>query len=388
MQRPVYLDNNATTPLDPRVLEAMLPYLREEYGNASSASHAFGWAADEAVAKAREQVAELVHCPPHDLVFTSGATEAINFAMKGLGAARGSAGKHIVVTATEHRAVLDTCRRMRMDGFEISTVPVESDGRVNPQTVASALREDTILVAVIWANNETGVLNSIDEVSEIVRSRGVPLLSDATQAVGKIPVRADRADLMVASAHKMYGPKGVGILYLNPEMNGPGPVPLIDGGGQERGLRGGTLNTPGIVGMGMAAEIAGLEMAQDSTRLSKLRDQLEDALISGCPNCRVNGNRNLRLPQTTNVRFLGAPSAQLLSELRDVAVSSGSACSSGSGKPSHVLRAMGLSDREAGSSIRIGLGRFTTLEEVNFAASRIVSAVRDVRERQTLLHQK
>lgn len=385
MQRPVYLDNNATTPIDPRVLEAMLPYLRDEYGNASSVSHAFGWAADEAVTQAREQIAELLHCPPDALVFTSGATEAINFAIKGIGSARRSDGKHIVITSTEHRAVLDTCRRMRTEGFEISVAPVGSDGRLDPDVLASALRDDTILIAVIWANNETGVLHPIADISKLARERGIPLLSDATQAVGKIPVRAGDVDLLVGSAHKLYGPKGVGILYVNPDLAGPRPTPLIDGGGQEQGRRGGTLNTPGIVGMGKAAEIANMEMIEDAGRLSALRDRMEDAILSECLACRINGSRSNRLPQTTNITFEGAPSAQLLAELREVALSSGSACASGSGKPSHVLKAMGLSDVEAGASIRIGLGRFTTEEDVNFAVSRIVSAVHDVRERQSVL---
>ncbi|MGA7303380.1 MAG: cysteine desulfurase family protein [Rhodothermales bacterium] len=385
MTRPVYLDNNATTPVDPRVVEAMLPYLREEFGNASSASHAYGWAADETVELARERIAQLIHCAPNALVFTSGATEGINFAIKGIAAARHTSGKHIAVTATEHRAVLDTCRRMRKDGFEVSTIPVENDGIVRPETVAAALRDDTILVAVIWANNETGVVQPIAEISGMVRDRGIAFLSDATQAIGKIAVRADLADLMVGSAHKMYGPKGTGILYINPDMKGPKPMPLIEGGGQEHGLRGGTLNTPGIAGMGMAAEIALSEMSGDADRLQRLRDELERVILSGCKDAAVNGNREHRLPQTTNIRFPGAPAADLLSELRDVALSAGSACSSGSGKPSHVLKAMGLSDTQAASSIRIGLGRFTTELDVNFAAERIVQAVRDVRERQSVL---
>lgn len=381
MRKTVYLDNNATTPVDPRVLDAMLPYFRDKFGNASSANHVYGWAADEAVKEARERIGGLVQADPDDIVFTSGATEAINLAMKGVAAVRNRHGRHIVVTATEHRAVLDTCRSLRREGFEVTEIPVGRDGLVDPDTLASCLRDDTILATVIWANNETGVVQPVEELSTTLRQRGIPFLSDATQAVGKISVRADLTDYLVGSAHKFYGPKGIGFLYVNPATDGPKPLPLIDGGGQERGLRGGTLNTPGIVGLGMAAQIAGEEMQNDAKRLGTLRDALETALLAECPDTFVNGDPDRRLPHTTNIRFEGAPNAHLLNELREVAVSAGSACSSGSGKPSHVLKAMGLTDEQASSSIRIGLGRFTTEEDVNFASARIVSAVHDVRER-------
>lgn len=369
MNRPIYLDNNATTPLDPRVLEAMMPYLTNEFGNASSSTHAYGWVADEAVTKARELVAGLLGGEPDRVIFTSGATEAINLALKGVAQARSAKGRHIVVTETEHRAVLDTCRILERDGFEVTYLPVDSEGLVDLPALEATIREDTILVGVIWANNETGVIQRIDEIGQAVRSRGCLFFTDSTQAVGKIPVSAGQADLLTVSAHKFYGPKGVGALYIGGDRPRIRLVPQIDGGGQEKGRRGGTLNTPGIVGLGEAAEIARREMDEEGDRLSRLRDRLESTMLERLEGARINGSRTSRLPQTTNIRFNELTAARLIPQLHDLAVSAGSACSSGSGKPSHVLKAMGLTDEEAGSSIRIGLGRFTTEDEITRAVN-------------------
>ena len=378
MPNPIYLDNNATTPLDPRVLEAMMPYLTTDFGNPSSKSHAFGWIADEAVEQAREQVADLISGDPDRLVFTSGATEAINLALKGVASAQSAKGRHIVITETEHKAVLDVCRALQRDGFEVTRCPVESDGLVDPATLAELIRDDTIIVSVIWANNETGVIQPIDQIAEIVRSRGCLFFSDSTQAVGKIPVRADQADLLALSAHKFYGPKGVGALYVGGGRPRIRITPVLDGGGQERGLRGGTLNTPGIVGLGMACELARSEMERDARRLSALRDRLETEILAAfdAGEIGVNGSRNSRLPQTTNLLFRGLQSARLIPQFRELAVSAGSACSSGSGRPSHVLKAIGLSDEDAGSSIRFGLGRFTTEDEIERAIDLIIETVK------------
>ena len=375
MPRPIYLDYNATTPVDERVLEAMMPFLTYEFGNASSSIHAFGWAADEAVTRAREQVAALLGGEPDRVVFTSGATEAINLAIKGIASAHASKGRHIVATQTEHRAVLDTCRSLERTGFEVTYLPVDGEGIVDPGTLSDFLREDTILVCVIWANNETGVIQPVDELAEVVRSCGAVFFSDTTQAIGKIPVSAEQADLLTVSAHKFYGPKGVGALYIGGGRRPVRLTTLVDGGGQERGRRGGTLNTPGIVGLGTAAEIAASEMEDEGRRLAMLRDRLETALLERIENAAVNGSRQSRLPQTTNLRFPGIESAKLIPKLHQLAVSAGSACSSGSGKPSHVLKALGLSDEEAGSSIRIGLGRFTAESEIDTAMGMIVDGV-------------
>ena len=375
MSEPIYLDNNATTPLDPRVLDAMLPYLKTNFGNPSSKSHAFGWIADEAVRRAREQIAALISGEPDRIIFTSGATEALNLALKGAARSLARKGNHLVVTTTEHKAVLDICRALQRDGFRVSHAPVDRSGRIDLDQLADLITDETIAVAVIWANNETGVIQPSESIRELTRERDILFVSDSTQAVGKIPVTAEKADLLTVSAHKFYGPKGIGALYVGEAARRARLVPLIDGGGQEGGLRGGTLNTPGIVGLGEAAEIAHAEMASESRRLARLRDKLEADIIRALPDVRVNGDRDHRLPQTTNLRFPGLNSAKLMTELRDLAVSAGSACSSGSGRPSHVLKALGLSDDEAGASIRIGLGRFTTDDEVDRATTRIIETV-------------
>jgi len=375
MSKPIYLDNNATTSVDERVLEAMMPFFSQEFGNASSRTHAYGWVADEAVAQAREQVAALIGGEPDRVIFTSGATEAINLALKGLARAHARKGRHIVVTQTEHMAVLDVCRSLERDGFEITYLPVNQAGILDVRLLQETIRSDTILVGVIWANNETGVIQPIDEIAEVARSKRCVLFSDSTQAVGRIPVSANQADLLTVSAHKFYGPKGVGALYLG----GGRPVirltPQIDGGGQESGRRGGTLNTPGIVGLGKAAEIAVQELESEGRRMAQLRDRLETTIIERLEGTRVNGSRSSRLSGTTNLRFPGLSSAKLIPELHELAVSAGSACSSGSGRPSHVLKALGLTDEEAGASIRIGLGRFTTKAEIDRAIDLIIDKV-------------
>jgi len=375
MPRPIYLDNNATTPVDKRVLEAMMPFFVEDFGNPSSRTHAYGWAADEAIARAREQVAALISGEPERVVFTSGATEAINLAIKGIARAQSRKGRHVIVTQTEHRAVLDVCRSLERDGFEVTYLPVDQAGIIDVYLLQETIRDDTILVGVIWANNETGVIQPIDEIAEIVRAKRCLLLSDSTQAVGKIPVSASQADLLTISAHKFYGPKGVGALYLG----GGRPIirltSQIDGGGQEGGLRGGTLNTPGIVGLGMAADIALHEMEAEGLRIAQLRDRLESTITERLEGTRVNGAGSPRLPHTTSIRFPGVSAGKLIPQLHELAVSAGSACSSGSGRPSHVLKALGLTDEEAGASIRMGLGRFTTEAEIDTALDAIVNKV-------------
>jgi cysteine desulfurase len=374
MQTPIYLDHNATTPVDPRVLERMLPFFTEQFGNASSKAHAFGWAAEEAVSQAREAVAALLGAEAEEVVFTSGATEALNTAIKGVAAAYASKGRHLVTVQTEHKAVLDACRALERGGCDVTYLPVDADGRVAPGAVAAALTDETILVAVMWANNETGVLQPIPAIAEVARAHGVLFLTDATQAVGKVPVDVAHADLLACSAHKFYGPKGVGALYVrrrNPRVR---LLPLLDGGGQERGLRGGTLNVPGIVGLGAAAELARETTAAEGTRLAHLRDRLEAALTDALPGVRVNGRGAPRLPQTASLTFDGLQAAPLLMAVRELALSAGSACASGAGKPSHVLKALGLSDAAALATLRIGLGRATTAAEVDYAVRRLIDA--------------
>lgn len=380
MKTPVYLDYNATTPVDPRVVERMLPYFTDTFGNASSKAHAYGWAAEEAVDVARDQVAALLGAEPGEIVFTSGATESINLAIKGVAAANASRGRHLITWATEHSAVLDTCRAMERSGFEVTYLPVDEEGRASVEEFTDALRDDTILVAMMWANNETGVLNPIEAFAEVARAQGVYFFADATQAVGKAPVSVEAVDLLACSAHKFYGPKGVGALYVrrrNPRVR---LTPVINGGGQEQGLRGGTLNVPGIVGMGAAAELAREELEADSARLRGLRDRLERTLEESLPELVIHSRNADRLPQTVNIRIRGLKADHVMGAARDLAFSAGSACASGSGKPSHVLTAMGLTPDEARSAIRLSFGRFTTEEEIDFAAARLVEAVEALRE--------
>lgn len=380
MTGPVYLDYNASTPVDQRVVDAMLPYFTQHYGNPSSKGHPFGWAADEACEKAREQIAALIGAKPAEVVFTSGATEAVNCAIKGVADAYRSKGRHIVTVQTEHRAVLHACRAVERQGFEVTYLSVDAEGRIDLDELEDALRDDTILVATMWANNEVGTLHPIDEIAEIVRPRGILLISDATQAVGKVPISVEHVDLLACSAHKFYGPKGVGALFIRSRDPRVKLTPLLDGGGHEEGRRSGTLNVPGIVGLGEAAEIAGSELDTFQGNMTALRNRLEEGLCR-LPNAIVNVSTAERLPQTTSIRFEGVRGADIMLETRDLAFSAGSACSSGSGHPSHVLSAMGLSEDQSLATLRISLGRFTTEEEIDYAVERLTDAVENLQER-------
>lgn len=375
MKLPIYLDYNATTPVDERVLARMLPYFTEHFGNTSSKGHAFGWAAEEAVDQARAQVAALIGAEAREITFTAGATEALNLALRGVAAAYARKGNHIITVQAEHKAVLDTCKALERDGVRVTYLPVQPSGLLDLDALEAALTDATILVAVMWANNETGVLQPIPEIAERVRERGVLFLTDTTQAIGKVPVSAEYADLLVGSGHKLYGPKGVGFLYASKRQPRVRLVPQTTGGGQEDGLRGGTLNTPGIVGLGAAMERAQNEQPDESARLQTLRDRFEDRLQEALDDLTINGREAPRLPQTSNITFAGVKADQLMLALRDLAVSTGSACSTGSNTPSHVLTAMGLSPDAARATIRFSLGRFTTDGEMAYAAEQVVQAV-------------
>jgi cysteine desulfurase len=378
---PVYLDNHATTPLDPRVLQAMLPYMQETFGNPASRSHSYGWAASKAVDRARQQVASLIDAAPDKIVFTSGATESDNLAVKGIAEANRERGRHIITVVTEHKAVLDSCKHLEHMGFEVTYLPVQSSGLVELDDLRRALRSDTILVTVMAANNETGVLQPLNEIGAICRERSIPFHTDAAQAIGKVPIQVAKQniDLLSISGHKLYGPKGVGVLYVrkSPEIR---IGPQIDGGGHEHGLRSGTLNVPGIVGLGTACEIAQNELPEESCRIAGLRNLLCDRIMSGLDGVSVNGDRELRLPGNLNVSFAGIEGEDLLTALDDIAVSSGAACTSDHVEPSYVLKALGLSDERAQASIRFGLGRFTTQPEVEFAANRVIETVGQLRQ--------
>ena len=382
LKLPIYLDNNATTPLDPRVFEAMTPFFLEHYGNAASRSHAFGWAAEEAVDYAREQVAALICADPKEIIFTSGATEADNLALKGVFEMYASKGNHIITLTTEHKAVLDACKHIEKMGGEVTYLEVQEDGLVDLQKLEAAITPQTVLVSIMWGNNETGVLQPIREISEIARRHGVLFFTDGTQAVGKIPVDviADGIDLMAFSAHKMYGPKGVGALYVRRKNPRVKVTAQVDGGGHERGMRSGTLNVPGIVGFGKACEIAGQEMESEAKRLSALRDKLEAGLLQ-VEEAYVNGNREHRLPHTTNISFKYVEGEGLMMGFnKNIALSSGSACTSASLEPSYVLKALGLGDDLAHSSLRFGLGRFTTEEQVDYTVKAVSDTVLKLRE--------
>lgn len=368
LKLPVYLDNNATTPVDPEVLKIMLPYFSEQFGNAASRTHSFGWAAEEAVKQAREQVAELIHADPAEIVFTSGATEAINLAIKGAYEAYASKGKHIITCLTEHKAVLDTCKHLERKGAEITYLPVDADGFIQLEELEAAIRPDTILISIMTANNETGVLQPVKEIGTIAKQKKVLFFTDATQAVGKIPVDviADQTDMLCISAHKIYGPKGAGALYVRRRDPRVRLIAQIDGGGHERGMRSGTLNVPGIAGLGKCCAICHQQRAEEEQRISALRNKLEQSLTQ-LKRVSVNGSTASRLPNVTNLAFDGIPGNKLLTAInRTIAVSSGSACTSANPEPSHVLKAMHRSDELAKSSIRFGLGRFTTEEEIEY----------------------
>jgi len=381
LKLPIYLDNNATTQMDPRVFEAMKPYFLEIYGNAASKSHPFGWAAEEAVDYARGQVASLIGASEKEIIFTSGATESNNLAIKGVFEMYASKGNHIITLSTEHKAVLDACKHLEKLGAEVTYLSVGYDGMIDPAAIESAIKPNTILVTVMYGNNELGVVQKISEIGAICKKHGVLFHSDATQAVGKIPVDvlADHIDLMSFTAHKMYGPKGVGALYVRRKNPRVKVTAQMDGGGHERGMRSGTLNVTGIVGFGKACEIAKAEMAEESKRLSGMRDRLERELLT-LEESYLNGNKEHRLPHTTNISFKYVEGEGLMMGVKDVAVSSGSACTSASLEPSYVLKSLGLDDELAHSSLRFGLGRFTTEEEIDFTINLVKEAVTKLRE--------
>lgn len=382
LKLPIYLDNNATTPMDPRVLETMMPYFLNQYGNAASRNHPFGWQAEEAVDYAREQVARLIGADPKEIIFTSGATEADNLAIKGVFEMYASKGNHIITVTTEHKAVLDTCRHIEKAGGEVTYLQVKVDGRIDLAELEAAIKPETILVSIMYANNEIGTVMPIAEISAICRKHGVLLFSDATQAVGKIPVDVNRdgIDLMSFTAHKMYGPKGIGALYVRRKNPRVKVTAQMDGGGHERGMRSGTLNVPGIVGFGKACELCHQEMEADTARVSRLRDKLETELMK-LEEAYVNGSREHRLPHVTNISFKHVEGEGLLMGFnKNIALSSGSACTSASLEPSYVLKALGLGDDLAHSSLRFGLSRFTTEEEIDYTIKSITDTVLKLRE--------
>jgi cysteine desulfurase len=377
----VYLDYNATTPCDPRVVEAMLPYFTERFGNAASRTHSFGWAAEEAVNIAREQVASLIGASPTEIVFTSGATEADNLALRGVFERYASKGNHIITCQTEHKAVLDTCRHIEKLGGSVTYLPVDAFGRVHPAHVAEAIRPGTILISIMYANNETGTVHPIREIGNIARDHRIPFFCDATQAVGKIPldVHADGIDLMAFSAHKIYGPKGTGALYVRRRDPRISLVAQMDGGGHERNMRSGTLNVPGIVGFGQAAFLCAGLLSSEPGRLLDLRERLENALLS-LPDTRLNGHPDFRLPNTSNISFRDIESqAFMLGVGRELALASGSACTSASTEPSYVLKAMGIGDELAHASLRFSLGRFNSVGDIDFAISTLTGSINRLR---------
>jgi cysteine desulfurase len=381
MHPPVYLDHHATTPVDPRVLEAMLPYFGARFGNAASHSHRFGWEAEKAVDRARRQIAELAGASPREIVFTSGATESVNLALKGAIEACRLRGNHLVAIATEHKAVLDTARRLERSGCPLTVLPCRPDGLLELDCLEQAIRPETVLVSVMHANNEIGVVQPVRAVGEICRRRGVLFHCDAAQSFGKIPLNVveDKIDLLSLSAHKLYGPKGVGALYARRHGSASALVPQMDGGGHEFGLRSGTLNVPGIVGFGEACSIAAGEMPSEGARLAALRERLLSGLMAALDGISVNGSMEHRLAGNLNLSFEGVEAEALLMSLPEIALSTGSACSSASVEPSHVLRALGLSAAQARSAVRFGLGRFNTGEEIGYACGRIIESVRKLR---------
>ena len=383
IKTPIYMDYHATTPVDPRVLEAMLPYFNEKFGNAASRSHIYGWTAEEAVSTSREKIAALIGASnPKEIVFTSGATEADNIAIKGVAEFYKDKGNHIITTVIEHKAILDTCKRLEKEGYEVTYLPVDAEGMVSAESVARAITEKTILVSVMLANNEVGTVQPIAEIGKITRARGVLFHSDAVQGIGKVPfnVEAMNVDLASITAHKMYGPKGVGALYVRRSKPRVRITAQMDGGGHEFGMRSGTLNVPGIVGFGRAAELMLAEGAEEAMRLTALREHLYKRLTTELDSVNLNGSHEHRLPGNLNVSFSFVEGEAMLMAIKDVCVSSGSACTSASLEPSYVLHSMGIGDDLAHSSIRFGLGRFNTLEEVDFVADLVISKVNKLRE--------
>lgn len=376
---PVYLDNQATTPVDPRVLEAMLPYFTEKFGNPASRSHSFGWAAGEAVETARAQVAKLIGADPKEILFTSGGTEGDNLAIKGAAYAGKAKGNHIVTAVTEHKAVLDSCKHLEKEGIRVTYLPVRKDGLIDLDQFRQAITDQTILVTIMHANNEIGVLQPIAEIGQLCRERGVLFHTDAAQSIAKAPVNVAKQniDLLSFSGHKLYAPKGVGAIYVR---DGVLLSPIIDGGGHERGMRSGTLNVPGIVGLGKACAIASEEMPKEACHIAGFRNRLRDRILGSITDCSINGSMELRLPGNLNLSFARVDGQALFMGLADVAVSSGAACTSAKLDPSYVLKALGLSDDLANSSLRFGIGRFNTEAEIDFAADRVIEVVSQLRE--------
>ncbi len=379
---PIYMDNHATTPVDPRVLEAMMPYLTDVFGNAASRNHQFGWLAEEGVERGRDQVAKLIGATAKEIVFTSGATESDNLAIKGVAEMYREKGNHIITQVTEHKAVLDTCKRLEKYGYRVTYLPVQKDGLIDLDDLKRAIDDKTILVTIMAANNEIGVLQPIREIGKICREKGVLFHTDAVQAVGKVPfdVNKDNIDLASISGHKIYGPKGVGALYVRRKNPRVQLAAQIDGGGHERGMRSGTLNVPGIVGLGAACEICMLDMPEESKKLQTLRDRLRDKILNNLDEVFINGSWEHRLPQSLNISFAYVEGESLLMGINDIAVSSGSACTSATLEPSYVLKALGTGDDLAHSSIRFGIGRFNTEAEVDYIGDRVVETVKRLRE--------
>src|ERR1700677_2289316 len=379
---PIYMDNHATTPVDPRVVEAMLPYFTEKFGNSASRNHEFGWVAEEAVENARGQIAKLINATPKEIIFTSGATESTNLAIKGAAEMYREKGNHIITQVTEHKATLDTCKRLEKHGYRVTYLPVQKDGRISLDELKRAMDEQTILVSIMSANNEIGVLQPIREIGALCHERGVLFHTDAVQTVGKVPfnVVQDNIDLASITAHKLYGPKGVGALYVRRKNPRVQLTAQMDGGGHERGMRSGTLNVPGIVGLGEACAICQREMPEETKRLMYLRDKLRNKLESELDEVYLNGSWEHRLPHSLNLSFAYVEGESLLMGINDVAVSSGSACTSATLEPSYVLKALGLGDDIAHSSIRFGIGRFNTEEEIDYVADKLIDVVRKLRE--------
>jgi len=377
LQFPIYLDHNATTPMDPRVLEAMVPYFTQKFGNAASRNHPYGWEAEEAVDNARQQVADLIGAGAKEIIWTSGSTESNNLAIKGAARMYAKQGKHIITALHEHKATIDPCKRLAREGYDVTWLEPGEDGIITADMVKAAIRDDTILVSIMWANNEIGTINQIAQIGAACKEKNIIFHTDATQAVGKIPVDVEAAgvDLLSATGHKLYGPKGCGFLYVRRRRPRVRLEPLIDGGGHERGMRSGTLNVTGIVGVGAACAIAQQEMPEESKRLTSLRDKLENGITSQLDMAVVNGHKEHRLPHTSNISFPYVEGESLMMAIKEIAVSSGSACTSASLEPSYVLKALGRGDELAHSSIRFGLGRFTTEEEIDYTIEKTVTNV-------------
>ena len=379
---PIYMDNHATTPVDPRVLEAMLPFFKESFGNPASRNHSFGWIAEEGVEVAREQIAKLIGATSKEIIFTSGATESNNLAIKGVAEMYREKGNHIITAVTEHKAVLDTCKRLEKHGYRVTYLPVKKDGLIDLEDLKRAMDDKTILVTIMSANNEIGVLQPVEEIGKLCHERGVLFHTDAVQAVGKVPVDVNKQhlDLVSITGHKIYGPKGVGALYVRRKNPRVQISALIDGGGHERGMRSGTLNVPGIVGLGKACAIAQEEMAKEACRLAGLRERLRERIMSKLDEVYINGSMEHRLPGNLNISFAYVEGESLLMGINDIAVSSGSACTSATLEPSYVLKALGTGDDLAHSSLRFGIGRFNTESQVDYVADRVVEAVEHLRE--------